>query len=584
MRKSSRPLIKTILLGLFALIALFNESCGQTKVENLDKLIGAYAENANFNGSVLVAEKGVIIYKKGFGLANMEYGIPNQPSTKFRLGSVTKQFTAMLIMQLVSENKLALDSPISRYLHDYPKKTGDRITIHHLLTHTSGIPDYTSFPGFRQLMGTTARPEELVRLFADSALEFAPGERYQYSNSGYVLLGFIIETITGKTYEQVLQSKILVPLEMNNTGYDHNSSVLTDRAAGYNRAGNSFQNANYIDMSVSFSAGGLYSTVEDLYKWDQALYTEKLLPKKYLDLSFAKQVPADGQFYGYGWMIGKISVGNSTDRIETIGHSGVINGFNARITRIPSDKSLIVLLNNTGGAPLDEMTVGIAGILNDKPYSFPKKSLAYSLLHVIDQDGLDAARLFYDKVKTSEDYQLNENDINSAGYELLQSSRAKEATFLFKINVEAFPNSFNAYDSYGEALLTLGDTTQSIENYKKSVKLNPGSQSGLSALKQLGVNTDTLVKHVPIEQLKILEGEYLVIDPPGGRNKYWKLQFKEEKGELFGNDGGYRYKLVPVAENKFINPDDGASFVFDASDRNSITVLVFGNVKFKKLS
>src|SRR6185369_11378886 len=267
MRKSKRIIMKTIFLGVFALIAMLNGSCGQSKIEKLDKLISAYAEYGKFNGSVLVAEKGEIIYKKGFGLANMEWGISNQPATKFRLGSVTKQFTAMLILQLVSENKLKLDVPISTYLPDYPKKNGNIITIHHLLTHTSGIPDFTSFPNFREMMRDPYRPEEIVSLFADSVLEFTPGEKFQYSNSGYILLGYLIEKITGKSYEQVLQNKILTPLKMNNTGYDHNSTVIKNKASGYNKLGNTFQNANYVDMSIPFSAGAIYSTVEDLYLW-----------------------------------------------------------------------------------------------------------------------------------------------------------------------------------------------------------------------------------------------------------------------------------------------------------------------------
>ncbi|HYV90809.1 MAG TPA: serine hydrolase domain-containing protein, partial [Chitinophagales bacterium] len=291
--------MKKIFAGVFVLIATLNSSCGQTKIDKLDNLISAYAEYGNFNGSVLVAEKGEIIYKKGFGFANVEWKIPNQPDTKFRLASVTKQFTAMLILQLVAANKLKLDAPISTYLPDYPKKTGDMVTIHHLLTHTSGIPSYTDFPVFREMMRNTYRPEEIVKLFADSALQFTPGEKYQYSNSGYILLGYIIEKITGESYEQVLQSKIFKPLKMNNSGYDHNDAVIQNRASGYNRVGTTYQNANYIDMSVPFSAGGIYSTIEDMYLWDQALYTEKLLPKKYMDLLFQKYIPADGPFY-YG--------------------------------------------------------------------------------------------------------------------------------------------------------------------------------------------------------------------------------------------------------------------------------------------
>ncbi len=257
---------------LFILIC-FTSCNGQTKTDKtdkLDELIGAYSEYGKFNGSVLVAEKGEIIYSKGFGWANVEEEIPNEAETKFRLASVTKQFTAMLILQLVAENKLKLNVPISTYLPDYPKETGDMITIHHLLTHTSGIPDFTSFAGYSEMMDDHYNPEELVQLFADSPLEFTPGKRFQYSNSGYVLLGFIIEKITAKTYEDVLQEKIFTPLGMTNSGVDHNDTKLRNAAKPYQRLGIEFQDATYIDMSIPFSAGAIYSTVEDLYLWDQA--------------------------------------------------------------------------------------------------------------------------------------------------------------------------------------------------------------------------------------------------------------------------------------------------------------------------
>ena len=356
MCKSNRTTIQTIFLGVVIVAGTFNGSQGQTKTDQLDKLIGTYAEYGKFNGSVLVAEKGKVIYKKGFGMADMEWNIVNQPDTKHRLGSITKQFTAVVIMQLVEQGKLKLDVPISTYLPDYPKKNGEVITIHHLLTHTSGIPNMTSFPRFvKDVMRNSYTPVQLVNMSADSTLEFKPGERFAYSNSGYLLLGYIIEKVTGKSYEQVLQENIFTPLRMNNTGYDHHRTLLKHRASGYERSGTRYVNADFIDMSVPHAAGAMYSTVEDLYLWDQALYGNQLLRKENMDLLFAKHIPSGGGYYGYGWSIGEMPLGNTTERIQTTGHGGGINGFNTQITRIPSDKSFVVLLNNTGGAPLNEM-------------------------------------------------------------------------------------------------------------------------------------------------------------------------------------------------------------------------------------
>lgn len=579
--------LKTIFLG--ALIAYGATAFAQTKTEKIDALITMYADYGQFNGSVLVAEKGKVIYKKGFGKANVEWDIPNQPDTKFRLASITKQFTAMLIMQLAAEGKVKLDVPISTYLPDYPEKTGSIITLHQLLTHSSGIPSYTSYPTYWNMMSESYRPEDLVDLFADSALSFSPGTQFEYSNSGYVLLGYIVEKVTGKTYEQVMQEKIFSPLEMKNSGYDHQDAVIRNRAAGYDRVGASLRNSTYLDMSVPYAAGALYSTVEDLYLWDQALYTEQLLPETYKHLLFEPHIPAFGQHYGYGWEIGKTPLGNSGEHVASVKHSGGINGFGTRITRlpagqagIPSDKSLIVILDNTGGPYVYDMTSAIAGILYDKPYNVPKKSVANTVLEVIEKDGITAALAKYQAIKGSVDYRLDENEMNVAGYQMLQSGRVKEAAAVFKLNVEAFPNAFNPYDSYGEALLALGDTAQSIENYKKSVKLNPGNEGGLRILKSLGVDTDALIVKISPEQLKLLEGEYSIINPPSENDKAWKIEISLVNGELSGNDRGYRYRLLPVGDNAFINPDDGASIVFDTKNKGAIKMTLMGRFEFRK--
>jgi CubicO group peptidase (beta-lactamase class C family) len=578
MSKSNRTIIKTVFLLVITVAGIFNVY-GQPKVDKLDKLISAYAAYGKFNGSVLVAEKGKVIYKKGFGLANMEWSIPNQPDTKHRLGSITKQFTAMLVMQLVEQGKLKLDVPISTYLPDYPKKNGDVITLHHLLTHSSGTPNMTSFPEFvKDVMHNSYSPLQLVNLFADSTLQFKPGEKFAYSNSGYILLGYIIEKVTGKPYEQVLQEKIFAPLNMHNTGYDHHTTLLKNRASGYENVGRSYVNAKFIDMSVPYAAGALYSTVEDLYLWDQALYGNQLLRKENVDLLFAKHIPSGGNHYGYGWGIGEIPLGNTAERIQTIGHGGGINGFNTQITRIPSDKSFIVLLNNTGGAPLNEMTNAIAAILYDKSYDLPKRSVAYSLADRIEKEGIPAALAYYNGIKDSTGYYLNENEMNATGYQLLQTGKVKEAAAVFKLNTIAFPKSANVFDSYGEALMALGNKTEAIENYKKSVKLNPGNENGIKILKDNGIKTDDLIKKVPMEYLKLLEGEYLNVD-----NKEWKIKFEMTEGTLYGNDRGYRYKVLPVGEGAFVNPDDGASLVFDTKDKNAITMVLFGRVKFKKV-
>ncbi len=472
-QKSEQETNKTVLLS--------------KKAQKIDELVGLYADYEGFNGAILVSHNGEIIYKNGFGFANMEWDIPNQSDTKFRIASITKPFTSVLIMQLVAEGKLDLHEPISTYLPDYPKKNGDQITLHHLLSHTSGtVRDYESdiplnpFPGKQ-------RPERLIQEFYDLPLEFTPGERFVYSNSGYMVLGYLIETVTGLSYETVLKNKILSPLGMVNTGIDKHRPLIKKRAKGYFKGFGDYFNANYIDMSNIPAVGNIYSTVEDLFLLDQALHTEKLVPKAYLDLMFTKHV-ADEEYdghQGYGWELMHRQVGNTRDKVATIGHTGVIDGFCALFTRIPSSNSSIIFLNNTRKAFLNTMTTGITGILNDTTYDFPKKPLVKFMSEVIADKGITSGILFYKKHVDDDDYYSSEQELIVAGYRFLHAGNAKDAAAIFKLSIDVFPDRDNPYDSYAEALMTLGRNKEAIENYKKSLELNPNNGNAVAMLKKL---------------------------------------------------------------------------------------------------
>ncbi|MGB2764844.1 MAG: serine hydrolase domain-containing protein, partial [Candidatus Aminicenantaceae bacterium] len=345
--------IAALMITVLILFVFQNYCFAQDKASKIDKLMQLYYDYGQFNGTVLVAEKGKVLYKKGFGLANMEWNIPNKPDIKFRIGSITKQFTSMLILQLVEQEKIDLEAKLNDYLPDYRKDTGEKVTIHHLLTHTSGIPSYTGLPEFSEKISRSPYSvDEFVKKYCSGDLEFEPGSKFVYNNSGYFLLGAIIEKVTKKKYEDVLKEKIFDPVGMKNTGYDHHSTVLEERAAGYSKTFDGYANATYLDMSLPYAAGSLYSSVEDLYLWDQALYTEKLLSKKMKGLLFKPHVSAMGQKYAYGWVVGKRSFPKSKEKVTSIAHGGGINGFNTQIVRLVDDKHLIVLFNNTGGANL----------------------------------------------------------------------------------------------------------------------------------------------------------------------------------------------------------------------------------------
>jgi len=506
MNMYQKNLKKIMITTAVILLASIHLSIGQTKAEEVDKLLKLYQEYGKFNGSALIAEQGKVVYKSGIGMANMEWDIENMTDTKHRLGSITKQFTAMLVLQLAAEGKLDLHASISEYLPDYPNGHDPQITTHHLLTHTSGIPNYTSFPGFfNDQSRDPYTPDEFIKKFEDKKLDFTPGEKFKYSNSGYFLLGVIIEKVSGNTYEAMLQEKIFTPLNMNDSGYDHHGAILKNRATGYEKRGQEYVNSSYLDMSIPYAAGSLYSSVEDLYLWDQALYTNQLLSKEYMELYFKPYIPAFGSSsYAYGWGVGYSKIGNTTDSIYTISHGGGINGFNTNISRSPSDKSLIVLLNNTGGAPLNQMTQSIRAILKGKTYDLPKKSVAYDVLAVIQSEGIEAGITQYNKIKEDDNYDLSENEMNQIGYQLMGSGKVEEALQVFKLNIDAFPESANAYDSYAEASMELGKNEQAIEYYKKSVEMNPANQHGIDMLKKLGVDTGDLTKDVVVSD-KILE-------------------------------------------------------------------------------
>ena len=566
--KSIYSSLKLPLLTLIALLLFCNLSFSQSITEQLDKLINTYSEYGKFNGSVLVANQGKVIFKKGFGIANMEWDIPNKPNTKHRLGSITKQFTAMLILQLAAENKLDLQAPITTYLPDYPKETGDKITIHQLLTHTSGIPNYTSFPDFFQNESRNPyTPDEFVKKFDDKTLDFEPGEKFSYSNSGYFLLGVIIEKVTGESYEQMLNDYIFSPLNMNDSGYDNHDDILKNRATGYEKNGNTFVNSKYLDMSIPYAAGSLYSTVEDLYKWDQALYTNSILPKEYMDMYFKPYITAFGNnSYAYGWGVGKSPIGKSTDSIYTISHGGGINGFNTIISRAPSDKSLVVLLNNTGGAPLNEITKAIRGIIYGKAYDFPKKSLAYELLDLIKNNGLKAGMELYDLNKNSDTYELNEGEMNQIGYQLMGTGKIEEAAQVFKLNIDAFPKSSNVYDSYGEALMNLGKNDLAIENYRKSVELNPNNQNGIDNLKKLGTDVSDLIKEieVPDHILESYIGKYELMPN-------FILTVTKENHQMKAQATGQPvFDIFPKSENEFYLKVVNAQLTFKKNDEGNV--------------
>lgn len=316
-------------------------------VNRMEQAVSSQFASGAFMGSVLVARGNVTLLAKGYGDADIQRHVPNSPTTKFRLGSVTKQFTAAAILLLQERGKLRVEDPVKKYLPEAPA-AWDQITIFNLLTHTSGIPNFTSFPDYRETESKPTTPAELVARFRDKPLDFPPGRQFRYSNSGYALLGYLIEKVSGQTYQRFLQDHIFKTLRMQDSGYDSNTQVIENRATGYSPGPDGRPTpAGYIDMTIPYAAGGLYSTVEDLLRWERALYGGKLLSAA----SLKQMTTPFKDNYAFG-----LFVAAESDGTQVMGHGGGIEGFNTALAYVPSQQLAIVVLANLNGATPEDLS------------------------------------------------------------------------------------------------------------------------------------------------------------------------------------------------------------------------------------
>jgi CubicO group peptidase (beta-lactamase class C family) len=362
MNKNKRWILFLLVLA-FSTISNFAQSAVRLP-EKVDEYMNAAVKGEYFSGSILIAKNGKAIISKGYGPANYELDVPNTPKTIFQIASLTKAFTAVSVMQLQEKGRLSISDPICEYLENCPEGW-QPITIRHLLTHTSGIPNYTSLPDYEKNAAVIATNEEIVQRIKDKPLDFAPGEKYKYNNSGYRMLGMIIEKCSGISYGEYLRENIFTPLEMKNSGFDSGRKILKNRAAGYALDDDLVINAKAVDPVNVFSEGGIYSTVEDLLLWDQSLYTEKLLSKKSLGEIFTPEK----NNYGYGWNITKLF-----DRRE-ISHSGQNFGFASHIKRFPDDRMTIIVLSNNQMTDAQTIATNLAAIVFGEPYRIPRVAI-----------------------------------------------------------------------------------------------------------------------------------------------------------------------------------------------------------------
>ena len=540
----------------------------QTKADAIDDLVAKYHEYDMFNGAVLVAESGEVLYEKAVGLANAEWNVPNSLDTKFRIGSVTKQFTAALILQLVEEGKIDLEDPITAYLPDYPAKHGDRVTIHQLLTHTSGIPSYTSMPEMEVFSRTAYEPDSFLTNFWDRDLQFEPGAEWSYNNSGYFILGVIVEKLTGQDYDDALRTRILDPAGLHDTGYDRFEEVIDKRASGYTRFGGRLERASFLDSSVPYSAGMMYSTVRDLYKWDQSLYAGALFDKdETAALWFGPHVDVPGEAsggYGYGWFTRTVQLGDT--EVEVVEHGGGIPGFITGFWRIPADGHTIIAMDNTSSQQVGDLVHGIAAILYGEPAPEPKRPIADVISGVIETEGIEAATRRYRelKAKSSEGYDFGEMQLNMLGYGYLRSGDVRTAIEIFKLNVEAFPEAYNVYDSLGEAYMAADDDDRAIANYRKALELNPGFDNARQMLKKLGVEVEEQTVQLSDALLDEYVGSYAI-------QPNFVLSITREGEQMFVQATGQpRAEIYPSSETKFYLKVVDAQLTFERNEDGAV--------------
>jgi len=448
-----------ILLAIICFVCFNSELSSQTLNEKIDEVMQKYTELDRFSGTVLLAKDGKVLYKKAFGEANKSYQIKNNINTKFNIASMGKMFTGVSIFQLEERGKLDINDPVIKYLKDFP--LGNKITIHHLLSHTSGVGSYMRHPDYRANRHKFKNISDLLPIIYEQKLQFkTPGKRFSYSNSGMVLLGAIIEKITDHSYSDYITKNILTPSKMYNTVMKFGDEIVQNRAAGYMKSiSGTFHNNNF-NSSSPFSDGGILSTVGDILKFDQALYSSILIN----DVSKKKMFTALKVTYGLAFQV-EDRQGN-----KVVGHSGGMPGFSSYFSRYLKDKYTIVVLSNYDMISKN-VTHYIEDILYNEKYKLPKARLNHFIYNNMDKiESLGSLQVILDFIQN--DYSINHPQyLNSIAYEFMHEGKGSFAIKLFNLNVYLFPDEANVYDSLAEAYADNKEYDLALKNYEKSVEV-----------------------------------------------------------------------------------------------------------------
>ncbi|WP_375324073.1 serine hydrolase [Flagellimonas sp. GZD32] len=456
----------------------------RTKADKYQSYLTELYTRGQFNGNALIIENGEIVFQGTFGIGNFDPIDSLKLNSVFRLGSVSKQFTAMAIMILKDDGKLYYNQDIREF---FPELPYHGITIRHLLNHTSGLPDYTKVMNENWKIDLAydnperfiSGNEDILKMLCEHKppAHFKPGDKWEYSNTGYNLLATIISRASGMPFSEYLQEHIFIPAEMHNTsaykympGYDkHMPNRVFGFGTKFNGTDRFSTDSHY--LNPAYGDGGIYSTLEDLMKWDSILYTDVLISKETLIEAFTPGILNNGNKtdYGFGWFI-DVSPNNK----KVVKHMGGWAGFLTNIYREIEEKNCIITLTNNNSRYFN-MDDGLIDVLHNQPPRFPRTFIADVIGKKVQNEGIKAAVDHYKKLKLEQQgaYVFNEYELNFLGYELLEDKKIDDAIGIFKLNQDEYPNSANVYDSYGDALLAKGDTINALKNFKKVEAMDP---------------------------------------------------------------------------------------------------------------
>ena len=513
-----------------------------------DKILSEQFKPGETGCAALVAKNGQVIYRKAFGMADLELNVPMQPEMVFRIGSITKQFTAIAILQLMEQGKLSLQDEITKFIPDYPMN-GHSITIEHLLTHTSGIKSYTDVPEFQKYMRTDMKPEEVIDLIKSNPMEFAPGTKWKYNNSGFFLLGYIIEKVSGQTYQEYLQENFFTPLGMTSSCYGDDSKIIKLRASGYQPGSKGPVNADYMSMYLHYAAGSVMSTVDDLYKWHRAVHSYMLVEKETLEMAHTPYRLSDGKStgYGYGWFLSHLQGS------PTIEHGGGINGYLTNSVYLPDEDVFVALFSNNNGKAPEFSSLKMAALAIGKPLKTTEMKLSETALN--EFQGIYVNDMGREAKIVLEDGKLT----------LFRSGGSRRKMTPVERDVFRMENSFTTVkfsrDDAGKILMATIDDRGDVAEWKKSDK-------PLEEKKEVVVNETVLEKYV---------GEYEM--QPG-----FNITFTREGGRLFAQaTGQQKFEVFAESETKFFLKvvDAQVEFVADPDGRINNMILHQGGQQIK---